>query len=415
MALQPNIRLWPAGRSGALRSGPGPASDKSQAKWIGISRPRLPSADELLPYIRHIDASRFYTNGGPLQQQLLEGLAAHFRTGTDVIGLAGSGTAAIVGLLLGAGGRAGTARPLCLCPAYTFVATACAAEICGYAPYLADVDPQTWALDPAAVEALPRFAEVGAVIVVAPYGRPVDLVSWAAFARRTGRIVVVDAAASFDTIPVSEVMTTGLPVAISLHATKTLSTAEGGLMLCSDPRLMRRALAAVNFGFDGARTSILPGTNGKISEYHVAVGLAELDTWTHKRAAFIMTATIYSMLAEMAGIVDRILVNTRQAVPYALFLARDAEEARRAGAAMTARHIEFRRWYGDGLQAHPAYRSSLREPLPVTDDVALRVIGLPFSVDLSARDIDRVIETLATIAGSAGRPSGGILADRRLA
>lgn len=373
----------------------------------------LPTVDQIAPYLRQIDAARFYTNGGPLQQRLLEALARHYGLDTDRIGLAGSGTAAIVGLLLGAGGRAGKERPLCVCPGYTFVATACAAEMCGYAPYLADVDPDTWALDPAAVEALPQFAQVGAVIVVAAFGQPVDMAAWSAFARRTGRIVVVDAAASFDTIAPAAVMASGLPVAISLHATKTLSTAEGGLMLCSDTQLVRRAVAAVNFGFDGARTSILPGTNGKISEYHAAIGLADLDTWAQKRAAFMKIAKLYSTFADAAGIGDMIVVNTHQAVPYALFVSRDQDEAVRVSAGLTAHRIETRRWYGGGLQAHPAYHSCQREPLPTTDDLAIRLIGLPFAVDLAAADIGRVVDTLARILGARDGAAGDALRGKR--
>lgn len=370
-------------------------TDKSRASWIRISKPSLPSADQLLPYIQQIDAARFYTNGGALQHRLLIGLAQHFRVNQTQIGLAGSGTAAITGLLLAAAGRAKSKRPLCVCPSYTFVATACAAEVCGFEPYLSDVDPDTWVLDPVAVEHLPEFNRVGAVIVVAPYGRPLDLTAWQDFSRRTGRVVVVDAAAGFDTISPEAVMASGLPVAISLHATKTLSTAEGGLMLCADSQLLRRAVAAVNFGFDGDRSSILSGTNGKISEYHSAVGLADLEAWAHKRAAFILTASIYSMLADIAFLSDRIEVNTQHAVPYVLFVAQDEAEAHRVGAALLSQHIEFRRWYGEGLHVQPAYANCLRGPLPVTANLSARVLGLPFSIDLSARDIDRVIDGIS--------------------
>ena len=47
-------------------------------KPIPLMRPRLPDAERLLPYLREIDANRWYTNFGPLEQRLTARLAAHF-------------------------------------------------------------------------------------------------------------------------------------------------------------------------------------------------------------------------------------------------------------------------------------------------------------------------------------------------
>ena len=366
---------------------------------LRVSRPLMPTQDQLAPFLRQIDSARCYTNGGALQGKLTRALAAHFDVQADRIGLAGSGTAAIVGLLLAVAGRAGPARPLCVCPAYTFVATACAADACGYHPYFVDVDARSWALDPATVEALPDFAQVGAVIVVVPYGGSIDLCAWRAFVQRSGVPVVIDAAASFDTLPPRQIIASGLPVAISLHATKTFSTVEGGLMICADAGVMGRAMAALNFGFDDQHSCIVPGVNGKISEYHAAIGLADLAAWPQKRAAFLLTAAIYTMLAAQCRISGQIRVNTAAAVPYALLVARSRDEADRVAMALAAQRVETRRWYGDGLHTHPAYRSYRRTALPTTEMIAGRVLGLPFSVDLPARDVEGIIRGIARTLG----------------
>jgi dTDP-4-amino-4,6-dideoxygalactose transaminase len=368
--------------------------DQRGREPVMLSKPSLPTLDRLAPYLSMIDKARFYTNGGALHDLLRERLARHCQVDETQLGLAGSGTVAIIGLLLGVGGRAGVERPLCVCPSYTFSATLCAAEACGYAPYLVDIDPHSWALDPATVEALPDFDRVGAVLVVAPYGRPLDLAAWRDFVHRTGRVVVIDAAAGFDSLSYEAIIASEVPVAMSLHATKTLSTAEGGLMLCADRQVMRRAAAALNFGFDTQRESVIPGMNGKISEYHAAIGLAELDGWPCKRASFVLTASIYAMRAELDALEDQVRVNTRCASPYALFVAQDAAEADAVAIEFAAQRIEWRRWYGHGLHMHPAYARYHRTALPVTMDVAHRVIGLPFSTDLPTPDIDRVVHAI---------------------
>src|SRR5215475_7865920 len=107
---------------------------------VPVMRPQLPRADDLLPYLRAIDASRFYSNNGPLVTALERRLAEHFRLPAGGVVCIGSGTAAIVGAVLASAGRARAERPFALLPAFTFVATASAVEQCGYRPYLADVD-----------------------------------------------------------------------------------------------------------------------------------------------------------------------------------------------------------------------------------------------------------------------------------
>jgi len=57
--------------------------------------------------------------------------------------------------------------------------------------------------------------------------------------------------------------------------------------------------------------------------------------------------------------------------------------------------IDFRNWYGAGLSAHPAYAGLSRDPLPISADVAARLIGLPCFTDLAEADIDRVVAVLA--------------------
>jgi dTDP-4-amino-4,6-dideoxygalactose transaminase len=99
--------------------------------------------------------------------------------------------------------------------------------LAGLTPYFVDVDPSTWALEPLAIEeeiARPPAA-VGAVMVVAPFGRPIDYAAWDEVKDRTGLPVVIHAAAAFDSLQVGEA-----PAVVSLHATKVLGAGEGGFV-----------------------------------------------------------------------------------------------------------------------------------------------------------------------------------------
>jgi hypothetical protein len=113
---------------------------------VPVLLPLLPSADRLLPYLRRIDVTRNYSNHGPLSRELEERLAGALALPEGGLVCASSGTAALVGAILATAGPATPKRPLAIIPAFTFAATASVVAQCGYQPYLADVDPESWML-----------------------------------------------------------------------------------------------------------------------------------------------------------------------------------------------------------------------------------------------------------------------------
>jgi dTDP-4-amino-4,6-dideoxygalactose transaminase len=132
-----------------------------------------------------------------------------------------------------------------------------------------------------------------------------------------------------------------------------------------------------------------------MSEYHAAVGLAELDGWDGKRAAFFNAAQRYADGAKRLGIGDRILVQTGWASSYVLYRARSLKDAERAAGRLSAARLGFRWWYGYGVRREPAYAHLPSDPLPVTDDVAPRLIGLPVWVDIDESTVDAVLTAVS--------------------
>lgn len=363
---------------------------------IPVSRPLLPTFDKLEPYLREIDKARYYTNYGQMHDRLHLRLAEHFGAAPSQAALASSGTSALIGLILAVTGHANPDKPLCLCPSYTFVATAVAARACGYLPFLIDIDEASWMIDPARLRHHPHLAKAALVFVVAPYGRMPDAAAWQLFQQQTGVPVIIDAAACFDTIDTVALLRSRLPAAISLHATKTFSTAEGGLILCGDDSLTERAATALNFGFHNSRESTGPSINGKISEYHAAIGLAEMDAWQVKRQGFITAARAYRNHAVEHGLGQRITIDTTHANPYALFSARNYEEAKAVQRELNRQQIGYRFWYGKGLHHQPEYRHCPSDPQVITGHLAPCLIGLPFATDMAPAAIARIVTAIAS-------------------
>lgn len=350
---------------------------------LPVMRPRLPSAQQLLPYLERIDASRVYSNFGPLSDQLERRLAAHFGVPDHGVTMVANGTLALTLALTAQDVRPGT---LCVIPAWTFIASAQAAILAGLVPYFVDVDPVTWALDPLAIDETIAHApgDVGAVMPVAPFGLPIDVAAWDRFRSRTHVPVVIDAAAGFDTVTPTQT-----PAVVSLHATKALGVGEGAFVLCADSSLTRRIRVRANFGFDGTREAVVPSLNAKMSEYHAAVGHAALDEWSTTRAEWLTVAAEYRR--RLAGSADRLQPGFGTSwVSSVCVWSLDGPDADALESRFTRAGIETRRWWNNGVHKHRSTLHLPRTALPVTERLARSTMAVPMFRDMTAAEVERV-------------------------
>lgn len=354
---------------------------------VPVARPRLPSADEILPYLRAIDAARTYSNHGPLAHRLEARLAQHFGLPGECVVLLANATLGLA-LALGAVGAEPGGR--CLMPAWTFVATAHAACQAGLRPGLADVGAD-WALDPAEAAALAvADRSIGAVMPVMPFGRPLDPAPWDALAE-SGLPVVIDAAAGFDGLTPGRA-----PAVVSLHATKVLGVGEGAFAISTDPALIEQIRWRAQFGFPGRRESVGPGTNAKLSEYGAAVGMAALDRWREDRADWMRAAALYrAALAGVPGVrlqdglgIDWVSSTLVVELPPGV-------EAEPVTAHLALSGIDSRAWWGRGIHRHAAFADLPCPALPVTERLARTTVGLPIYPDLTDVAVARVAAALA--------------------
>lgn len=351
---------------------------------VPVAKPRLPLAAEILPYLRRMDQSRWYSNSGPLVEELEARLAAH----------AGGGSVATVanatiGLTLALLASDLTPGALCMVPSWTFAASAHAIQLAGLVPWIVDVDSETWTLESGEARELLHRApgQVAAVMPVSPFGQPIDCAAWEIFRKETGIAVVIDAAAMFDTI-----RATSIPTVVSLHATKILGVGEGGFIISSDHSLWQEVQKRANFGFWGTREATARSANGKMSEYTAAVGLAGLANWEATRADFVRVGMRYveafsgqSRVKLQEGFGQR-WVSTTVNVSVANGGAGEIAQV------LSSKGIATRRWWGGGLHQHSAFLDCPRNCTPNTEWLAGTVLGLPCWSDLPNDKIDAICE-----------------------
>jgi dTDP-4-amino-4,6-dideoxygalactose transaminase len=364
---------------------------------IPVMRPLLPAADKILPYLERIDQARYYTNHGPLLVDLERRLAAHFQCTRTSIASAVNGTIALSAALLAVGAAPGKK---CLVPAWTFVASAAAIWAANLTPHFVEVSPATWMLDPDALRKRDDLAEVGAVMVISAFGAPVDTASWDRFTADTGIPVIIDGAAAFDSVATVPAAGVGRsPIMISLHATKVFGIGEGAVVLSSDAAFVHRFRQICNFGVWGLPEGQVLGYNGKLSEYHAAVGLASLDAWKQRRAAL---ATLTKKYALRLGKTPHLALPPGFGNGWVSSYANVVTEAPAATIIdrLTYMGIETRRWWRSGVHLQRAYEGFPRDPLPFTEHLAEHVFALPFFHDLTDAQLDRIVSCLsAAMAG----------------
>jgi dTDP-4-amino-4,6-dideoxygalactose transaminase len=354
---------------------------------IPVMRPLLPTADDLLPYLRRIDEARYYTNHGSLLRELESRLAEFYGVIPSQIAVVANGTVALSAALLAVGAKPGTK---CLLPSWTFVGSAAATWAANLRPHFVDVDEATWMLDPEALRRRPDLKEVGAVMVVSAFGSPVNTSDWDAFTEETGVPVIIDCAASFDTVRTAPSARPGKsPIMVSLHATKAFGVGEGGLVLSTADDVIHRFNQICNFGVWHKPGQIL-GYNGKESEYHSAVGLAMLDRWNERRVHLDRLTQRYRV-----ALSERTELSLLPGYGEGWISCYCNVKTRRPAASLVERlhdcGIATRRWWQSGVHVQEAYRQFERDALPVTEHLAERVFGLPFFHDMTDIQFDSVV------------------------
>lgn len=164
-------------------------------------------------------------------------------------------------------------------PDLTFAATANAVLHAGATPVLADVDPDTWNIDPDAAEAV-ATSRTRAIIPVHLYGLPADMDRLTAWARRRRLLVVEDAAealgARHHDRPVGSL---GDAAAFSFFGNKLITTGEGGMATFRDPAAADRARMLRDHGMNPERRYWHEevGYNYRLTNLQAAVGVAQLE------------------------------------------------------------------------------------------------------------------------------------------
>lgn len=364
-------------------------------KSVCVTQPYLPPLEEFIPYLEKIWENKILTNNGPFHQQLEHELCDYL--GVQHISLFANGTLALVTAL-----QALQITGEVITTPYSFVATSHSLIWNGIKPVFVDINPSTFNIDPAKIEAA-ITTQTTAILPVHCYGTPCDVDEIQRIANKHNLKVIYDAAHAFGIeTSAGSILNHGDLSVLSFHATKVFNTFEGGAVVCRDAKTKQHIDNLKNFGFAGEITVVAPGINAKMQEFSAALGLLQLkhiDIAIDRRHE--IDRLYRELLANTVGITcpsrSVQLVDNYSYFPIIVGddypLSRDAlySQMQKCG-------VYARRYFYPLISEFPMYRglpSSDIVNLPIASYVSQRVICLPLHPMLSDNDI-RFITRLIT-------------------
>lgn len=283
-------------------------------------------------------------------------------------------------------------------PSFTFAATANSVAITGAVPVFVDINPVTFCIDPDAVRAA-ITARTRAVMPVHLYGHPAALVELQALCKSAGISLIEDAAQAHGaSIEGRLVGTWGDVGCFSFYPTKNMMSAEGGMVVTSDPAVARRVRLLRNQGQEIRYLNEVVGLNNRMTDICAAIGrqqLRRVGAWNNRRrenAAFLS--------AHLDGVITP---RTADGVVHVFhqYTIRVAGHDRDV-------FVENLRARGVGCDVYypvPVHRLApygVEADLPQTDQAAAEVLSLPVHPHLSDADLATIVEVVNDVA-RAGR------------
>jgi dTDP-4-amino-4,6-dideoxygalactose transaminase len=310
-----------------------------------------------------------------------EGEFASFVGAEHGIGV-NSGTSALHLALLAAG--IGPGDEVITVP-FTFVATAAAIHYAGAKAVLVDIRPDTFTMDPEAIEAAitPRTK---AIMPVHLYGQPADMEAIAGIARKRGLVLIEDAAQAHGAeINGRRVGPLGDIGCFSFYPGKNLGAiGEGGMVVTNDAQLARTVRMLRDWGGEKKYEHVLKGYNYRLETVQAAVlrvKLRHLETWTEARRS---AARRYDALLANTGIpTPREAKGTRHV--YHIYAIRTGNR-KQLQAGLSAAGVQTGIHYPTPVHLLPAYADLGYKSgqFPHSERAAAEVLSLPMYPELTA-------------------------------
>jgi len=353
---------------------------------IPISRPQIGEEEEraVLEVLHSGQLAQ-----GPRVREFEEAFAAF--CGTEYAVAVSSGTTALLTSLLAHG--IGLGHEVITSP-FTFIASANSILFTGARPVFADIDPESFNIDPALIA--DKITErTRAILPVHLYGYPCEMDSIMTIADAHGLIVIEDACQAHGAAVRAKKVGSFGTGCFSFYPSKNMTTAEGGMITTGDEEIAERARLIRNHGQSQLYYHEAPGYNFRMTELQAALGevqLRKLPEWTNQRrenAAYLSARLKNVVTPKVREGYDHV---------YHQYTVRIPQDRDGALQQLNERGIGGRVYYPLPVHQQPLYRQlGFEDSLPVAEQASREVLSLPVHPALKEEELDSIVSEVSKL------------------
>ena len=358
---------------------------KNVNKPLYVTQPTLPKKNDFFKICEEIWENKILTHNGPKVRLFEDELSK--KLSIDRFLAVTNGTIAIQMAI-----KALKLKGEIITPAFTWIATVSAIKWESCTPVFCDIEPDTLNLDPEKIEKLITPSTV-AIIPVHVFGNPCDVMKINSIAKKHKLKVIYDAAHAIgSTFNGKSILTYGDISATSLHATKLLNTAEGGGCVTNDKKLYKKLERIRFFGHNDDKSDIVEdGFNGKLTEIHSALGLANLtnydDVLEDRKYKYNYYLNKFSKKDKIQFQKHKIGESNFSYFPLVFD---DEKILLNTQSKLNEHNIYPRRYFYPSVNS---FRKILDyKKVPISEDISRRILCLPLYYDLKISEIDYIID-----------------------
>ncbi len=349
---------------------------------IPVTKPFLPPQGEYENYLKGIWQRQWLTNMGPLSSELEMKLKAHLNL--KHLLFVTNGTVALQMAI-----KALDLKGEIITTPFSFVATTSSIVWEGCEPVFVDIDKDSLNIDAQKIEEA-ITPNTSAILATHVYGNPCDVLAIEEIARRNNLKVIYDGAHAFNVeVHGKSIFEYGDISICSLHATKLYHSIEGGIIVTNNSDILKKLAFIRNFGFDGPEAFAELGMNGKNSEFHAAMGLANLP----------YINDIHLMRKKLTEAYDLNLANLKARKPvwhkdsclnYAYYpLIFESEESMlKIKVFLEKNEVFSRRYFYPSLSSVLPYLEPTE--MPITEEISKKILCLPLYFDLTIAEVELI-------------------------
>ncbi len=305
-----------------------------------------------------------------------------------------SGTAALHAALLGAGIGKGD---LVITTPFSFIATSNAILYVGATPLFADVEEETFNIDPDKVENLIRNTteKIKAIIIVHIFGNPCSMNRIMEICEKYNIILIEDCAQAHGAeYRQKKVGTFGEVSAFSFYPTKNITCGEGGMVVTDDEEIYNSVRKVINHGQVQRYEHDILGYNFRMTNISAAIGIEQLKKLDHFNNLRISYANKY--LKELSR--DKFIlpiVNNNVKHVFHQFSIRCKDDRNNVIDLLEKNEIGYGIYYPTLIPDQPLYKQlNLGSHCPVSHKLCEEVLSIPVHPALSEDDVNNIIKVL---------------------